>query len=104
MTDWWRHSAAELAGSGASAREILDSHLGRIEDLDRGLNAFSVVLAGRARDEADERDRQRQDEREKRRGDQARAESGHGAHRVARGDREPAPRRFRRGEGEGQPV
>ncbi|WP_127480041.1 amidase [Nocardioides pantholopis] len=40
-----------------TARAVLEDSLARIAELDAGLNAFSVVLAERARAEADERDR-----------------------------------------------
>jgi amidase len=56
VSEWWRHSAEELAGSGASAVEILDSHLSRIAQLDPGLNAMSVVLTKWAHAEAAARD------------------------------------------------
>ncbi len=51
--------AAELVASGAvSARQATDAAIDRIEQLNPGLNAISVLLADRARAEADERDRQ----------------------------------------------
>lgn len=56
MSEWWRHSAEQLAGSSASAVEILDSHLGRIAQVDPHLNAMSVVLAAPAHAEAAARD------------------------------------------------
>ena len=56
MTEWWRQSAEQLAGSDASAVEILDSHLGRIAHVDPQLNAMSVVLTKWAHAEAVARD------------------------------------------------
>lgn len=50
-------SAAELAGLVAagdvSAREVVDAHLARIEELDDGIGAFLTVLPGEARAAAD---------------------------------------------------
>ena len=61
MTDLSTAGVAEtvrLTTSGeATARAAVDFSLARIEELDAGLNAFSVILAGQARAEADERDR-----------------------------------------------
>ena len=56
MTEWWRQSAEQLAGSDTSAVEILDSHLGRIAHVDPKLNAMSVVLTKWAHAEAVARD------------------------------------------------
>ena len=50
-------ATADLVRSGqATARAVVDAALDRIADTDPSLNAFSVVLAERARAEADERD------------------------------------------------
>ena len=49
-------TARVVAAGEVSAREVVDASLARIASLDPGLNAFSVVLAERARAEADERD------------------------------------------------
>jgi amidase len=50
---------ARLVASGAmTARQATDAAIDRIEQLNPGLNAISVLLADRARAEADERDRQ----------------------------------------------
>ena len=49
---------AELIRAGeVSSRELVELYLERIERLDPLLNAFRVVLAERAREEADEADR-----------------------------------------------
>lgn len=62
MTDLSTAGVAEtvrLTSSGeVTARAALETALARIDALDGGLNAFSVVLADAARAEADERDRQ----------------------------------------------
>ena len=61
MTDLSTAGVAETVRLTTSrevtARAAVDSSLARIAELDAGLNAFSVVLAERARAEADERDR-----------------------------------------------
>ncbi|MFC5177466.1 amidase [Nocardioides taihuensis] len=49
-------TARVIAAGEVSAREVVDASLARIASLDPRLNAFSVVLADRARAEADERD------------------------------------------------
>ncbi len=55
---------AELIASGEiSSRELVDLYLARIERLDVKLNAFRVVLAERARLEADQADARRRAER-----------------------------------------
>ena len=51
---------AELVRAGeVSPRELVELYLERIERLDPQLNAFRVVLAERARAEADEAERRR---------------------------------------------
>ena len=62
MTDeLWRRSALELAQlirtGQASAREVVEAHLRRIDEVNPELNAVVVVLADRALAEADEADR-----------------------------------------------
>ena len=62
MTDeLWRRSALELAElirtGQASAREVVEAHLRRIDEVNPELNAVVVVLADRALAEADEADR-----------------------------------------------
>ena len=63
MGELWRLGVAETvrrtSSGDVSAADVLEEHLTRIEALDRGLNAFSVVLADRARAEAADRDRAR---------------------------------------------
>ena len=49
-------TARLITAGQATAREVTDAALARITELDPPLNAFSVVLAERARIEADERD------------------------------------------------
>lgn len=62
MTDLTAAGVAEtvrLTTSGeATARAVVDAALAKIDALDPGLNAFSLVLAERARAEADDRDRE----------------------------------------------
>ena len=57
----WRRSALELAQlirtGQASAREVVEAHLRRIDEVNPELNAVVVVLADRALAEADEADR-----------------------------------------------
>jgi amidase len=57
----WRHGAGELArliaAGEASAREVVDSNLERIEAVNGHLNAVTVVLAEEARAAADAADR-----------------------------------------------
>jgi len=57
----WRRSALELAElirtGQASAREVVEAHLRRIDEVNPELNAVVVVLADRALAEADEADR-----------------------------------------------
>jgi amidase len=57
----WRHGAGELArliaAGEASAREVVDSNLERIEAVNGHLNAVTVVLADEARAAADAADR-----------------------------------------------
>ncbi|GEP34819.1 putative amidase AmiB2 [Nocardioides szechwanensis] len=64
MTDLSRASVAEtarlVAEGDLTARIVLDETLDRIAATDPGLNAFSVVLADAARDEASSRDQQRE--------------------------------------------
>lgn len=64
MTDLSRASAAEtarlVAEGDLTARIVLDETLDRVAARDPGLNAFSVVLADAARDEATARDAQRE--------------------------------------------
>lgn len=64
MTDLSRASASEtarlVAEGDLTARIVLDETLDRIAATDPGLNAFSVVLADAARDEASSRDQQRE--------------------------------------------
>lgn len=49
-------TARRTTAGEVTAREVVEASLARIAALDPGLNAFSVVLAERARAEADERD------------------------------------------------
>jgi amidase len=49
-------TARRTTAGEVSAREVVEASLARIAHLDPGLNAFSVVLAERARAEADARD------------------------------------------------
>jgi amidase len=51
-------TARLVAGGELTARQATDAAIERIERLNPGLNAISVLLADRARAEADERDRQ----------------------------------------------
>ncbi len=51
--------AQSIAAGEIGARQLLEVYLERIGRLDGQLNAFRVVLADRARDEADEADRRR---------------------------------------------
>ena len=51
-------TARRVASGEVTARETTDAAIERIERLNPGLNAISVLLAGRARAEADERDAQ----------------------------------------------
>lgn len=64
MTDLSRANVAEtarlVADGDLTARIVLDETLDRIAATDPGLNAFSVVLAEAARDEASSRDQQRE--------------------------------------------
>ena len=57
----WRRNALELAElirtGQASAREVVEAHLRRIDEVNPELNAVVVVLADRALAEADEADR-----------------------------------------------
>jgi amidase len=57
----WRRSALELAAlirtGEASAREVVEAHVRRIDEVNPDLNAVVVVLAERALEEADEADR-----------------------------------------------
>ncbi len=56
----WNKSAIELAGlirdKEASSREVVEAHLDRIDSVNPDLNAVVVVLAERAREEADAAD------------------------------------------------
>jgi amidase len=56
----WRRGAVELAGliaeGSVSAREVVEAHLERIEDVNPHLNAIAVVLAEQAREAADAAD------------------------------------------------
>ena len=60
-TELWRMGAGELAGivrgRGASAREVVEAHLRRIEAVNASVNAVTAVLAETALDAADAADR-----------------------------------------------
>lgn len=62
MTDeLWRRGATELAAAIAkrevTSREVVDAHIGRIDDIGDAVNAVVAVLADEALAEADEADR-----------------------------------------------
>ena len=63
MTELWQLDASSIAravGSGeASARDVVDAHLARIEAMDPEVHAFLTVTADQARAQADEVDRKR---------------------------------------------
>ncbi len=63
MTDLWQLSASEIARRmrrrEISSREVIESHLRRIEALNPTLNALTVVLADEALAAADAADRRR---------------------------------------------
>lgn len=61
MTELWKLDATELARSirqgDVSAREVVDAHLDRIDQVNPKVNALTRVLADEARQEADRADR-----------------------------------------------
>ena len=63
MTRLWEHSASELvalfASGEASATEIVDAHLARIDEVNEALNAVVRRIDDRARDHAADLDRRR---------------------------------------------
>lgn len=60
-TQLWSYGAEELAAAirekKASSREVVEAHLARIEAVNEGLNAVTVVLAEQALQSADQADR-----------------------------------------------
>lgn len=61
MTNLWQMNAAETAAAiregKASAREVVDAHLARIEEINPRLNAVTVAMVDNARAEADAADK-----------------------------------------------
>ena len=61
MTELWQMSAVETAwaisSKQASAREVVDAHLARIEAVNPTINAVTVTLAETARSAADAADK-----------------------------------------------
>lgn len=60
MTELWKRTALELAAliaaGDVSSREVVDAHLGRVDDVNGRLNAITVSQASAAREAADHAD------------------------------------------------